>query len=49
MLQTWMEQQVLFYGMAAAGVLGVLCIVLVNHFYSRTIRDLGRLDNPRGK
>ena len=49
MLQTWMEQQVLFYGMAAAGVLGVLCIVLVNHFYSRTIRDMGRLDNPRGK
>lgn len=49
MLQAWMEQHYLFYGMAAAGVLGLLCIVLVNHFYSRAIRDLQRLDNPRGK
>lgn len=49
MLQVWMEQHVLFYGMAAAGVLGLLCIGLVNHFYSRILRDLRRMDNPKGK
>ena len=49
MLHEWMEQNLLFYGMIAAGVLGVFCIAMVDHFYSKVMRDLRRITEPKGK
>jgi hypothetical protein len=49
MLHVWMEQNLLLYGMLGAGILGVLCIIMVNRFYGRTIRDLRRITEPKGK
>ena len=48
MLHEWMEQNLLFYGMIAAGVLGVFCIAMVDHFYSKVMRDLRRITEPKG-
>lgn len=49
MLHEWMKQNLLLYGMIAAGILGVFCIVMVDHFYSRAMRDLRRITEPKGK
>lgn len=49
MLHEWMEQNLLLYGMIIAGVLGVFCIAMVDRFYSRTMRDLRRITEPKGK
>lgn len=49
MLHEWMEQNLLLYGMIAAGILGVLCIAMVDRFYSRAMRDLRRITEPKGK
>lgn len=49
MLHEWMEQNLLLYGMIAAGVLGVFCIAMVERFYSRAMRDLRRITEPKGK
>lgn len=49
MLHNLMEQNVLFYGMIGAGILGIFCIVMVNRFYSQAIRDLRRITEPKGK
>ncbi|NCB93213.1 MAG: hypothetical protein EOM40_11760 [Clostridia bacterium] len=49
MLHVWMEQNLLLYGMIGAGVLGIFCIAMINHFYNRAIRDLHRITEPRGK
>ena len=49
MLHEWMEQNLLFYGLIAAGVLGVFCIAMVDHFYSKVMRDLRRITEPKGK
>lgn len=49
MLQNLMEQNVLLYGMIGAGIFGIFCIAMVNCFYSRTIRDLHRITEPKGK
>ena len=49
MLYEWMEQNLLLYGMIAAGILGVFCIAMVDHFYSRVMRDLRRINEPKGK
>ena len=38
MLHIWMEQNVLFYGMIGAGILGILCMFMVARFYGRAIR-----------
>ena len=35
MLHIWMEQNVLFYGMIGAGILGILCMFMVDRFYGR--------------
>ena len=40
MLHIWMEQNVLFYGMIGAGILGILCMFMVDRFYGRAIRDV---------
>ena len=49
MLHVWMEQNLLLYGMITAGVLGIICIVMVDRFYSRAARDLRRISDPKGK
>lgn len=49
MLHSWMEQNVLFYGMIGAGILGILCMFMVDRFYSRAIRDVRRITEPKGK
>lgn len=49
MLHEWMEQNLLLYGMIVAGILGVFCIAMVDRFYSRTMRDLRRITEPKGK
>ncbi|MBS6193981.1 MAG: hypothetical protein KH828_00190 [Clostridiales bacterium] len=49
MLHNLMEQNLLLYGMIGAGMLGIFCIAIVNGFYSRAIRDLHRITEPKGK
>lgn len=49
MLHIWMEQNVLFYGMIGAGILGILCMFMVDRFYGRAIRDVRRITEPKGK
>lgn len=49
MLHDLMERNVLFYGMIGAGILGILCIAMVNSFYGRVIRDLRQITEPKGK
>ena len=49
MLHNLMEQNVFLYGMIGAGILGILCITMVNSFYGRIIRDLHRITEPKGK
>lgn len=49
MLHDLMERNVLFYGMIGAGILGILCIAMVNSFYGRAIRDLRQITEPKGK
>lgn len=49
MLQNWISQNMFLYGMAAAGVLGLLCTLAANHFYNRVIGDLKRPDQPKTK
>lgn len=49
MLHDLMERNVLFYGMIGAGILGILCIAMVNSFYERVIRDLRQITEPKGK
>lgn len=36
MLHIWMEQNVLFYGMIGAGILGILCMFMVDRFYGQS-------------
>ena len=49
MLHDLMERNVLFYGMIGAGILGILCIAMVNSFYGRVIRDLRQITEPKGQ
>lgn len=49
MLHEMMEQNLLLYGMIVAGILGVFCIAMVDRFYSRAMRDLRRITEPKGK
>lgn len=49
MLQTCINQNVFLYAMIAAGIVGVWCLFWSNRFYSRAVRDLGRMDRPKGK
>ena len=49
MLHIWMEQNVVFYGMIGAGILGILCMFMVDRFYGRAIRDVRRITEPKGK
>lgn len=49
MLHDWMEQNLVLYGMIGAGILGIFCMVMVNVFYGKAIRDLHRITKPKGK
>lgn len=49
MLHNLMEQNLLLYGMIGAGILGILCIAVVDGFYGKVIRDLRRITEPKGK
>ena len=49
MLQTCMNQNLFLYAMIAAGIAGVWCLFWSNHFYSKAIKDLKRLDKPKLK
>lgn len=49
MLQEWIRENLLLCGMVATGVFGLLCVAMVNHFYSRAMRDLHRIKDPKGK
>lgn len=49
MLQEWMNQNLLLYGMITAGMVGVICVIMVNHFYNRVMRDLHRMTEPKSK
>lgn len=49
MVQFIAEQNVLFYAMAAVGVLGAISQVLLYSFYVRLLRDMEHTGAPRGK
>ena len=49
MLEFCVKQNVFLYAMIAAGIAGVWCLFWNNRFYTRAIRDLGRLKEPKAK
>ena len=49
MVQFIAEQNVLFYAMAAVGVLGAISQVLLYSFYMRLLRDMENTGSPKGK
>ena len=49
MLEFCVKQNVFLYAMIAAGIAGVWCLFWNNRFYTRGIRDLGRLKEPKSK
>ena len=49
MLYEWLEQNLLLYGMVIAGFLGISCVAVVDQFYSKIIRDIHRINDPRVK
>ena len=49
MLEFCVKQNVFLYAMIAAGIAGVWCLFWNNRFYTRAIRDFGRLKEPKAK
>ena len=49
MLNSILECHALFYAIAALTGIGAIWLLMVNAFYDRTIRDLGRMDTPKSK
>ena len=49
MLHFMMTNQYFYYGIIAAGVLGLLSAVLTDLYYRTIVRDLKRVRKPRGK
>ena len=49
MLNSMMQNNTLFYAIAALTVLGTVWMLMVNAFFGRTIRDMDRIDSPKGK
>lgn len=45
----WLRENLLFCGMVGSGMFGVVCLILVNHFYNRTLRDLRQMKDAKGK
>lgn len=48
MLRELMEQNVFFYGMIAAGILGLWCLIWSNRFYEKAIKDIQNLPEAKG-
>ena len=49
MLQMCIDMKLFLYGMIAAGIMGIWCLLWSNHFYNTAIRDLRRKDKPKAK
>ena len=49
MLHFMMTNQYFYYGIIAAGVLGLLSTVLTGLYYRMIVRDLKRVRKPKGK
>lgn len=49
LLNSIMENHALFYGIALLTSVGAIWLLLVNAFYDRTIRDMGRMDDPKSR
>ena len=49
MLHFMMTNQYLYYGIIAAGVLGMLSAILTGLYYRMIVRDLKRVRKPKGK
>lgn len=49
MLNNLLDNHALFYAIAGTTALGVIGLLIVNSFYDWIIRDIGRMDAPKGK
>ena len=49
MLNSMMQNNTLFYAIAALTVLGTVWMLMVNAFFGRTIRDMDKMESPKGK
>ena len=49
MLHLFMNRDYFYFGIMAAGVLGIISMLLTNQFYHRILRDLPRMNSPKGK
>lgn len=49
MLQTFIDLKLFIYGMIAVGVVGIWNLLWSNHFYNQALKDLRRLDKPKGR
>ena len=45
----WLQENLLFCGMVGSGAFGLLCVVMVNYFYNKTLRDLRQIKDAKGK
>jgi hypothetical protein len=49
MLNNILQSHALFYAIALLTGIGAVWLLMVNAFYDRTIRDMGRMDAPKSK
>lgn len=49
MLRTFIDLKLFIYGCIAVGVVGIWSLLWSNHFYNQALKDLGRLDKPKGR
>lgn len=49
MLHLFMNRDYFYFGIVAAGVLGLISMLLTNQFYHRILSDLPRMNSPKGK
>ncbi len=45
----WLQENLLFCGMVGSGVFGLLCVAIVNHFYSKILHDVRQIKDAKGK
>jgi len=49
MLHLFMNRDYFYFGIVAAGMLGLVSMLLTNRFYHRILSDLPRMDSPKSK
>lgn len=49
MLHLFMNRDYFYFGIVAAGTLGIISMLLTNQFYHRILSDLPRMNSPKGK